>query len=135
MSPRRVQDVFKICLKDMLSRRLDKVFSITIFVFQDIFKTNCEMSSRHLCKMSSRSLGRWGMLRWRRVEDVFKACLEGVFKASWRPTNVCWVVVSRMCMICYNNCFFSQFNTFFVAVILWWTGCVVIIYSKLDAAR
>ena len=33
------------------------------------------------------------LLRWRRVEDVFKRCLEDVFKMSSRPTKVCWVVI------------------------------------------
>ena len=36
------------------------------------------------------------LLRWRRVEDVFKTCLQGVFKTSWRLTNVCWVVFSAL---------------------------------------
>ena len=32
------------------------------------------------------------LLGWRHVEDVFKTCLEDVFKWSSRPTNVCWAV-------------------------------------------
>ena len=32
------------------------------------------------------------LLRWGRAEDVFKTCLEDVFKTSWKPTNVCWEV-------------------------------------------
>ena len=70
-----------------------------------VFKT----SSRHLFKASSRCLqlnnfssskmssrrpqdvlGDEKLLRWRRVEDVFKTCLEDVFKTSRRATNVCW---------------------------------------------
>ena len=27
----------------------------------------------------------------RRVQDVFKTCLEDVFKTTWKPTNVFWV--------------------------------------------
>ena len=69
------------------------------------------MSSRRLQDMSSRRPQRnnfsssktcWRrlqdaledvkLLRWRRVEDVFKTCLdEDVFKTSWRPKNICWV--------------------------------------------
>ena len=60
MPPRRLQDVFKICLpdvfktclQDMSSIRLEEVFSVTIFRLP------------------------------RRLEDVFKK--------SWWPTNVCW---------------------------------------------
>ena len=33
------------------------------------------------------------LLRWRRVEDVFKTCLEHVFKTSSRRTNVCWEIL------------------------------------------
>ena len=29
------------------------------------------------------------LLRWRRVEDVVKTCLEDVYKTSSKPTNVC----------------------------------------------
>ena len=66
------------------------------------------MSSRHVFKTSWRCLQRNNfsssktssrrlenvledvkLLRWRRVEDVFKTCLEDVFKTSSRPTNVC----------------------------------------------
>ena len=35
------------------------------------------------------------LLHWRRVGDAFKTFLEDVFKMSWRPTNVCWVVVAK----------------------------------------
>ena len=34
------------------------------------------------------------LLRWRRVQDVFKTCLDGVFKTSSRPTNICWDVIT-----------------------------------------
>ena len=69
-------------------------------------------SSRHVFKTSSRRLQRNNfsssktssrclqdvledvkMLRWRRVEDEFKRCLEDVLKTSSRPKNVCWVLV------------------------------------------
>ena len=45
-----------------------------------------DMSSGHLRGV----LGGAGLLRWGRVGDVFKACLEGVFKASWGRADVCW---------------------------------------------
>ena len=93
-----LQDVFKVCktssrrIHDMSSRRiqnmswrsLEDVFTITIFrlprrlqdVLHDVFKT----ASRCLCKTSSRRLQDVledkKLLRWRRVEDVFKTCLE-----------------------------------------------------------
>ena len=36
------------------------------------------------------------LLRWRRVEKVFKTCTEDVFKTSWRPTNVCWEICLKI---------------------------------------
>ena len=36
------------------------------------------------------------LLSWRRVEEVFKTCLEDAFKASWRPTNVCGDDIKRV---------------------------------------
>ena len=49
-------------------------------------KTSCKISSRRLQDV----LEDVKLLRWRRVEDVFKICLEDVLKTSSRPTNVCW---------------------------------------------
>ena len=43
------------------------------------------------------------LLRWRRVEDVFKTCLEEVLKTSWRPTNVCWDVSSKRQTMCTSG--------------------------------
>ena len=58
-----------------------------------VFKT----SSRHVFKTSSRCLQEVSedvkLLRWRRVEDVLKTCLEDVLKMSSRPTNVCWAMI------------------------------------------
>ena len=49
-------------------------------------------SSRRLCKTSSRRLEDVledvKLLRWRRVEDVFKT--------SWRQTNVCWATDNNL---------------------------------------
>ena len=74
-------------IEDMSWKRLQDVFSITIFClprrFQDVFKT----SSRCLQDVMEDEK----LLRWRRFQDVFKTCLEDVFKTSWRPANVCWV--------------------------------------------
>ena len=58
-----------------------------------VFKT----FSRNVFKMSSRVFARslqdvledLKLLRWRRVEDVVKTCLEDVYKTSSKPTNVC----------------------------------------------
>ena len=65
-------------LQDMSSRRLADVFSVTIF---------------HLPRRLEDVLEDIKLLRCRRVEDVFKTCLEDVFKTSSRPLNVCWEVV------------------------------------------
>ena len=81
-SSRRFQDMPSTLRQDMSSRRLEDVFSITIFCLarylQDVFK------------MSSRRLEDETLLRWRRVEDVFKTCLEDICKTSWKPSNICW---------------------------------------------
>ena len=59
-------------LQDMSSRRLQDVFSVTIFRLprglQDVFKTSCKRSSR-------------------RLQDVFKTPLQDVFKTSWKTKN------------------------------------------------
>ena len=75
-------------------------------VFKTSWKTkNCyaegvlKTSSRHVLKTSSRRLEDVledkKLLSWRRVKDVFKTCLENVFKTSSRPTNVCWVATQK----------------------------------------
>ena len=72
----------------------------------NLFKT----SWRHVFKTSSRllqlkSFSFWKivtsyvledvkLLRWRRIKDVFKTCLEDVLKTFSRPKNHCWGVVS-----------------------------------------
>ena len=84
------------------SRHVFKTFSRHVFkIFsRHVFKT----SSRHLqpnnfssSKTSSTRLQDVledvKLLRWRRVEDEFKRCLEYVLKTSSRPKNVCWVLV------------------------------------------
>ena len=65
---------------------------------QDVFKT----SLRRLHKTSSRRLEDvledQKLLRWRRVDDVFKT--------SWRPTNVCWewIYFNEAFIIATNCC-------------------------------
>ena len=80
-----LQDVFKTCLQD--------VICVTIFRFprrlQGVFKTFSEMSSRRFQDVFTTSLQDEKLLHWRHVVDVFKACLEDVFKTFWRPANVC----------------------------------------------
>ena len=68
-------DVFKTCLQDMSSRRLKDVFSVTIF---------------RLPRRLQDMLEDVKLLRWRRVEDVFKTCHENFLKTSSGPANVWW---------------------------------------------
>ena len=61
------------------SRRLEDVFSVTLFVFQDVFKTSsrrvCKTSCNYVFKTSSRRLGRQKNVTLktssRRLQDVF----------------------------------------------------------------
>ena len=71
VSSRRLQDMSSRRLQDMSSRRLQDVISVTIFRLP-------------------RRLQDVKLLRLRRLEDIFKTCLEDVFKTSSKPTNVCW---------------------------------------------
>ena len=71
-------------------RRLQDVFSVTLFVFQDLFKT----SSRRLQDVFAIRLPEMSS---RRLQDVFKTCLQDVlqlclqdvFKTSWK-TKKCY---------------------------------------------
>ena len=88
-------DLWNIDLLDTHLDLLDTDITCKHFVcLQDVFKT----SSRYLFKTSSRRLQDVfqdvKLLRWRRIEDVFKT--------SWRPTNVCWGVAT------YQNDFHFQ---------------------------
>ena len=79
--------VFKACLQD--------VFNVTIFrlpkCLQDFFKTSSRRLARCFQDVFARRLQDVledkKLLHWRHVEDVFKA--------SSRPTNVCWAVWQR----------------------------------------
>ena len=91
-------------LQDISSRRLQDILGVTIFRLprhlEDVFKTFCEMPSRHLCKTSLRRLGRrevitlktcWRRpqgMSWRRLQDLWKTkkCLLGLL--LYRKFNV-----------------------------------------------
>ena len=62
------------------SRHVFKTFS------RNVFKTSSRVFARSLQDV----LEDLKLLLWRRVEDVFKTCLEDVYKTSSKPTNVCW---------------------------------------------
>ena len=72
----------------MSSRRLQDVFSVTIFRLprrpQDVLREVWKTSSRRLQDV----LEDVKLLSWRRFEDVFKT--------SWRPTNVCWESIYKI---------------------------------------
>ena len=112
-------DLWNIDLLDTHLDLLDLLIPSKYFVcIHSVFKTSSrhvfKTSSRHVLKTSSRRFQRNNflssktsskclarclqdvledvkLLRWRRAEEVFKTCLEDVFKTSSRPTNVCWV--------------------------------------------
>ena len=100
LSPDKYTDIpskYSVCLHKIFKTTSRHVFKISS---KRVFKT----SSRRLqpnnfssSKTSSRCvqdvLEDVKMLRWRRVEDEFKRCLEDVLKTSSRPKNVCWVLV------------------------------------------
>ena len=81
-------------LQDMSSRRLEGVFSVTIFRLPRRLEDLSKTSSRGLAKglenvfkTSSRRLKRRKIVTlktcWRRHQDM-----------SWGPTNVCWVLIT-----------------------------------------
>ena len=55
-------------LQDISWRRLQHVFSVTILRLQDVLEDE-------------------KLLRWRRLEDVLKTCLEDLLKILWRQTK------------------------------------------------
>ena len=61
------------CFPKTSSRRLQDVFSVTLFVFQDLFKT----SSRRLQDVFAIRLPEMSS---RRLQDVFKTCLQDVLQ-------------------------------------------------------
>ena len=76
-----LEDVFKACLQDLfktcLSRRLEGVYSVTIFRLsrrlKDVFKTFWKTKNCY-------------------TDDVLKMSSRYVLTTSWRPTNVCWKI-------------------------------------------
>ena len=94
---RRLQDIFQTRLQDIVkksSRRLTKASSRD---FEDIFKKSCKAQQIFVCQQrnsfsSSRTswrrleniLENENLLRWRRLQDVWKTCLEDIFKTSLR---------------------------------------------------
>ena len=83
-----------VCLHSVFKTPSRYVFKISSRRLQRNNFSSSKTASRRL----ARGLGRHNikLLRWRRVEDVFKTCLEEVFKASSRPTDVCWDVTKRV---------------------------------------
>ena len=67
-------------------------------------------SLRHIFKKSSRRLQCNNILSSKRssktssrpLKDVFKTCLEDVFKPSWRPKNVCWVCTIKIALVNFH---------------------------------
>ena len=103
---RRLQDIFQTRPQDIVkksSRRLTKASSRD---FEDIFKKSCKAQQIFVCHVvktfptrqqrnsfsSSRTswrrleniLENENLLRWRRLQDVWKTCLEDIFKTSLR---------------------------------------------------
>ena len=66
-------------LQDMSWKRFQRVFCVTIFRFPRVLKTSWRCLEDVLEDEK--------VLRWRRVEDVLKTCLEDVLKTSWRQTK------------------------------------------------
>ena len=63
---------------------------------EDVFKTFSRRLEHVFARRLEDVLEDKKLLRWRRVQDLFKKCLEDVFKTSWRPTYVCWVNYSML---------------------------------------
>ena len=101
------------------SRRLQR--NNLSFYKTNAFRTSCKMSWRRLqndFKRFSRHLQDVledvKLLRWRRLEDVLKTCLEDVFKTSSRSTNIYWGFIKTLRSFnvhkvtkFLNNCFSS----------------------------
>ena len=75
-------------LQDMSSRRLQNVFSVTIFCLprrlEEVFKTSCEMSSRRLQDVFPKIRRKIVTLKtcWRRLQDMTGRRLEDVLKTN-----------------------------------------------------
>ena len=110
MSLRCLEDDFKTCLQEMTSRRLQyifwrrlqDVFSIKFFIFQDDLKASWR-SSRHFARcLQGRQKTHYVEDYWRRLQDM-----------SCRPTNVSWESSkpkNENLSQSFDNTFFSQSN-------------------------
>ena len=111
ISSRRHRDIFSVtnlrlsrrlakCLQDVLTH-LEDVFSVTDFcrpsslqdVFRDVFKTSLQVVIKTFSSRLQDVMETGKLLRWRRVEEVFKTCLEEIFKTSSRLINASWDVL------------------------------------------
>ena len=81
-------------------RRLQDVFSVTLFVFQDVLKA----SWRRLQDIFAKRLPKTSSRRFQDVfktssktclQDVLQLCLQDVFKTSWKTKNVTLKTSSR----------------------------------------
>ena len=105
MSSRLLKDMPSRRLQVMSSRRLQDFFSVTIFLLsrhrQDVLKTSSSFkpSSRDLEDV----LEDVKLLLARRIEVVFKICIEDVLKTSSRQTIVCWES-----LLCYDQVYSIQ---------------------------
>ena len=70
------------------SRRLEDVFSVTLFVFQDVFKT----SSRRVCKTSCNYVFKTSSRRLGRQKNVTLKTSSRHLLYVFTKTNVCWVM-------------------------------------------
>ena len=80
-----------VCLQDVFKTSSRYVFKTSSRRLQRNNFSSSKTSSRRLARCLQDVLEDEKLLRWRRVEDVFKTCLEEVLKTSSRPTNVSWV--------------------------------------------
>ena len=87
------------CVGDIW-RRLEDFFSVTSFVFQDVFKTCLQsvfMKTSRIWRLASMSWRFHANTSSRRLQDVLKTSWkmkncnsEDVFKTSWEKKNICW---------------------------------------------
>ena len=97
-------------IEGMTSGCLEDVFSVLIFHLprrlKDILKTSYEMSSRRLCKISSKYLGKTVTLKmcWRGLQEMCWRCLYQYM--SWiRLQNI---LKTNKCLLGKQNRFFYE---------------------------
>ena len=90
MSPRHLQDVFKTFLQDAFKTCLQDVFKTSSRRLQRSNFLSSKMSWRRFARCLQDVLEDEKLLRWRCVEDVFKTCLQDVFRLQDAlKTNKC----------------------------------------------